>query len=393
MKIAIVHERLDVLGGAERVIQTLHALYPQAPIFTSFVDLKALPDEFQRMDIRTSYMQKLPTFLKKRSDKLLPLYMFAFQDFDLSEYDMVISSSYVAAKSILTPSTTCHICYCHTPMRFAWDLYPEYMRGGANRFTKAAVRVLLQYFRLWDVQTSNNVDYFISNSQIIRQRISKHYRRSAEVIPPPVETSRFSPAEASEDEYYLAVSRLVPYKRIDLAVEAFNKLGLKLVVIGSGREEKRLRAMAGPSVRILGWQPDEEVARYLTGAKGLIFPGEEDFGILPVEAQAAGCPVIAYGKGGALETVIANRTGVFFPEQNADSIVEAVERFERISFDRNAIAAHAREFDEKVFSRRVDDFVKKSYDDFCSDKPNLLSAADQFHAIAEVRDEDGVLKG
>ncbi len=389
MKIAIVHERLDVLGGAERVIQSLHAQYPDAPIYTSFVDYNNLPADFSRMDIRTSFMQKLPSALKKRSDKLLPLYMIAFQDFDLSEYDVVLSSSYVAAKSILTPSATCHLCYCHTPMRFAWDLYPEYIQGVKNRLAQGIVRILLQYFRLWDVQTSNNVDCFIANSQVVRQRIRKHYRREAQVIPPPVETSRFSPAPQTRN-YYLAVSRLVPYKRIDLAVEAFNQLGLELVVIGAGREEKRLRAMAGPNVRILGWQPDEEVARYLSEAKGLIFPGEEDFGILPVEAQAAGCPVIAYGKGGALETVLGNRTGVFFAEQTADSIAEAVQRFEAITLDRGEIVAHARDFDEAVFRRRIDEFVQRSYRDFLSDQTRFLMSETSFNAITEVREEQSI---
>ncbi|MBC7529600.1 MAG: glycosyltransferase [Chthonomonadaceae bacterium] len=384
MKIAIVHERLDVLGGAERVIQSLHALYPDAPIYTSFVDLDNLPSDFSRMDIRTSYMQKLPTAIKKQSDKLLPLYMLAFQDFDLSAYDVVLSSSYVAAKSILTPSSTCHICYCHTPMRFAWDLYPQFMQGGSNRIVKMGIRLLLQYFRLWDVQTSNNVDQFVANSQVVRQRIRKHYRREAEVIPPPVETYRFTPAPQPRN-YYVAVSRLVPYKRVDLAVEAFNKLGLELIVIGSGREEKKLRAMAGPTVRILGWQPDEEVARYLSEAKGLIFPGEEDFGILPVEAQAAGCPVIAYGKGGALETILANRTGVFFAEQTADSIVEAVGRFEKLSLNRDDIAAHAREFDEAVFRQRIDDFLQRSYREFMSDKTSFLGGETSVNAIIGTR--------
>ena len=284
------------MGGAERVIQSLHALYPNAPIYTSFVEYDNLPPEFRKMDIRVSYMQNLPAFIKKYNDKLLPLYMLAFQDFDLSEFDVVISSSYVAAKSILTTSSTCHICYCHTPMRFAWDMYAGYMREDGKKIVKAGVRLLLQYFRLWDVQTSNNVDYFIANSELVRRRIRKHYRRDATVIYPPAETQRFQPSETPAD-YFLAVSRLVPYKRIDLAVAACNQLKLPLVVVGSGREEKRLRDMAGPTVQILGWQSDAEVARRLSEARGLIFPGEEDFGILPVEAQAAGTPVIAYGAG------------------------------------------------------------------------------------------------
>ena len=366
MKIAIVHERLDVMGGAERVIESLHKLYPNAPVYTSFVDYDKLSPAFRSMNIHTSYMQNLPAPVKKYSDKLLPLYMLAFQDFDFSEYDIVISSSYVAAKSILTPSNTCHICYCHTPMRFAWDLYADYMRGDGNRIVKAGVRLLLQYFRLWDVQTSNNVDYFIGNSDVVRRRIRKHYRRDARVIYPPVETSRFHPKETPGD-FYLAVSRLVPYKRIDLAVEAFNQLGLPLVVIGSGREEKHLRAIARPNVKILGWQPDEEVARHLSEAKALIFPGEEDFGILPVEAQAAGTPVIAFGRGGALETVKNGETGCFFAEQTPESVADAVRQFERMTFNRHQIASHARQFDEVLFRKRLDDYVQQCYAEFQSE--------------------------
>ena len=387
MKIAIVHERLDVMGGAERVIQSLHALYPDAPIYTSFVQYENLPPEFRQMDIRVSYMQNLPNFVKRYNDKLLPLYMLAFQDFDLSEYDVVISSSYVAAKSILTSSSTCHICYCHTPMRFAWDMYASYMREDSKKIVKAGVRLLLQYFRLWDVQTSNNVDYFIANSDMVRRRIMKHYRREAAVIYPPVETQRFQPSEAPAD-YFLAVSRLVPYKRIDLAVEACNRLKLPLIVVGSGREEKRLREMAGPTVQILGWQPDAEVARRLSEARGLIFPGEEDFGILPVEAQAAGTPVIAYGRGGALETVKDGETGLFFGEQTGESLANALTRFERMTFNRRAIANHAREFDETVFHQRMDAFVKKNYANFKSNDRLLLPALDYIAPLEEAPIED-----
>ena len=363
------------MGGAERVIQSLHALYPNAPIYTSFVEYDNLPPEFRKMDIRVSYMQNLPAFIKKYNDKLLPLYMLAFQDFDLSEFDLVISSSYVAAKSILTTSSTCHICYCHTPMRFAWDMYAGYMREDGKKIVKSGVRLLLQYFRLWDVQTSNNVDYFIANSDLVRRRIRKHYRRDATVIYPPVETQRFQPAETSAD-YFLAVSRLVPYKRIDLAVAACNQLKLPLVVVGSGREEKRLRDMAGPTVQILGWQSDAEVARRLSEARGLIFPGEEDFGILPVEAQAAGTPVIAYGRGGALETVKNGETGLFFEEQTSDSLANALKRFDRMTFNRRAIAAHAREFDETVFHRRIEEFIKKSCSEFNADERLHLPSLD-----------------
>ncbi len=374
MKVAIVHERLDVVGGAEKVILALHRLYPEAPIFTSFVEPQNLSGAFRDMDIRTSYMQKLPNALKERSDKLLPLYMLAFQDFDLTEYDVVISSSYVAAKSVLTPSSTCHVCYCYTPMRFAWDLYPSYIAGGRNHLVKAAIRLMLQYFRMWDVQTSHNVDYFIGISETIRQRIRKHYRRQSEVIYPPVETRRFRVNDKPGDAY-LVVSRLVPYKRIDLAVEAFNRLGRELIVIGTGRERKRLEALAKPNVRFLGWQSDEAVAKHLSEARALIFPGEEDFGILPVEAQAAGTPVIAYGRGGALETIINNETGCFFREQSVDSVCEAVERFETMKFDRHCIARHARRFDDAIFLERMDAYVRQCHAEFQAQQRQGLAEA------------------
>jgi glycosyltransferase involved in cell wall biosynthesis len=357
---------LDVVGGAEKVILALHEIFPDAPIYTSFVDYTHLSEPFRHMDIRTSYMQRLPRFMKKQAHALLPMDMFAFQDFDLSEYDVVLSSSYVAAKSVLTTSETCHICYSHTPMRFAWDLYADYMRGGQgnnNPVIKFGLRFLLQYFRVWDVQTANNVDYFIANSETVRRRIRKHYRREAEVIYPPVETHRFRTSDRPGD-YYLVVSRLVPYKRIDLAVSAFNRLDRELIVIGTGRESARLKQLAGPNVRFLGWQPDDAVARYLSNARGLIFPGEEDFGILPVEAQAAGTPVIAYGKGGALETVRHGETGYLFPEQTPESLSAAVQSFEQCEFDRLAVSAHAHQFEDRIFKDRVSDCVRRCYADF-----------------------------
>jgi glycosyltransferase involved in cell wall biosynthesis len=354
------------VGGAEKVVLALHEIFPEAPIYTTFVDYSHLSEPFRHMDIRTSYMQRLPGFLKKQPHVLLPMDMFAFQDFDLSEYDVVLSSSYVAAKSVLTTSETCHICYSHTPMRFAWDLYADYMRGGQgnnNPVIKLGLRFLLQYFRVWDVQTANNVDYFIANSDTVRRRIRKHYRREAEVIYPPVETHRFRISD-KPGNYYLVVSRLVPYKRIDLAVTAFSRLDRELIVIGTGREITRLKQIAGPNVRFLGWQPDDAVARYLSEARGLIFPGEEDFGILPVESQAAGTPVIAYGKGGALETVRHRETGYLFPEQTADSLAAAVESFEELEFDRMKVAAHAHQFQDRLFRDRIADCVARCYSDF-----------------------------
>ena len=363
MKVAIVHERLDIVGGAEKVILALHDLYPDAPIYTSFVDYKKLPAIFEDMDIRPSYMQNLPKFIKKHSDKLLPFYMLAFQDFDLAEFDVVISSSYVAAKSVLTNSATCHICYCYTPMRFAWDMYHKSMSNNKNRLLKWGIRMMLHYFRMWDVQTTNNVDFFIAISETVRQRIRKHYRREAAVILPPVDTGRFRISQ-NIDDYYVVVSRLVPYKRIDLAVLACTKLNRKLLVIGAGRSEEKLKELAGPSVQFLGWQSDEVVAKYLSNARALLFPGEEDFGILPVESQAAGTPVIAYGKGGAEETVISGKTGIFFCSQSVDSLIDGIKQFEDTHFDRNKISEHAHGFNEELFMEKMDAYIHRCYSQF-----------------------------
>lgn len=393
MKLAIVHERLDVVGGAEKVILALNQLYPEAPIYTSFVDYKHLSEPFKKMDIRPSFIQRMPEALKRRPHWLLPLDMFAFQDFDLSGYDVVVSSSYVAAKGALTPSDTCHICYCHTPMRFAWDLYSQYMKDARSRTLKFGVRMLLHYFRLWDVQTANNVDFFVANSDTVRRRIQKHYRRDAEVIFPPVQTRKFRSAPEGAGDYYVAISRLVPYKRIDLAIEAFNRLGRELIVIGTGRESKRLREMAAPNVRILGWQPDEAVARYLSGARALIFPGEEDFGMLPVEAQAAGTPVIAFGKGGALETVLHKETGILFAEQTPESLIAAVRQFENLEFSRNHIVSHAQQFDECIFREKMEAYVSRCYADFLSRQRNpmrdLLSLSEREDEVAIVAPHNG----
>lgn len=365
MKIAIVHERLDVVGGAERVIASLHRLYPDAPVYTSFYAPEELTNELRNMDIRPSYMQKLPQWVKRRSDRLLPFYLYAFQNFDLSAYDVVISSSYVAAKSVLTPATTCHICYCHTPMRYGWEKFPQYINDVRPGVFKILNQALLQYFRVWDFQTAQNVDYFISTSDAVAQRIRKHYRRESHKIHPPVETHRFRPND-KPDDYYLAISRLVPYKRIDLAVDAFQQLNRRLLVIGTGREYDRLRAKGGRNVEFLGWQPDDKVADYMSRARALIFPGEEDFGIVPVEAQASGCPVIAYGVGGARETVRHGETGFFFAEQTADSLAEAVQQFECLSISRKAVAAHAQQFEEARFHREMREFVDQCHREFDS---------------------------
>jgi glycosyltransferase involved in cell wall biosynthesis len=356
MRVAIVHDLMNQMGGAERVLLTLHDLFPQAPIYTSIWDPKVTDTRFRTLDIRTSYMQRLP-FIMRHHQPYLPLYPFVFEQLDLRDYDVVISSSWAFAKGIVTRPETLHICYCYTPMRWAWR-YEDYI---AHERVSLLGRTLLPPFitwlRAWDYATAARVDYFVSISHAVSARIAKYYRRESTVIMPPVDTSRFQVA-SSHDDYFLVVSRMIPYKRIDLAVQAFTRLGLPLRIIGGGRDEKKLRRMAGKNVRFMGSLSDAEVRDHMSRCRALIFPGEEDFGLTPVEAQASGRPVIAYGAGGALSTIIEGETGVFFPEQTVDSLVEAVQSFRDEQFDPQRIRRHAEEFDTQRFMDRLGRFVE-----------------------------------
>lgn len=361
MKVAIVHDWLTNMGGAERVIKVLHELFPAAPIYTLVYRKENMPPDFTNMDIRTSYLQKIP-FGSKKYQILLPLMPTAIEQFDLSEYELVISSSSCCAKGVITRSDSIHICYCHTPMRYAWDFYHEYM-DGKNSFLKLLMGSAMNRIRMWDRLSADRVDFFIANSNNVKKRIQKHYRRDSVVIYPPVDTDFYSPAgdDAGDDEsYYLIVSRLVPYKRIDLAVEAFNELGLPLVVIGDGSEAKKLKKIAKPNVSFLGRLSDEKVREYYRRCKAFIFPGEEDFGIAPVEAQSCGRPVIAFGRGGALETIVEGQTGMFFYEQNKDCLKEAVIKFEKefSTFDKKTIRNHALKFGIHRFKDQIIQFIE-----------------------------------
>jgi glycosyltransferase involved in cell wall biosynthesis len=333
MRVAIVHDLMNQMGGAERVLLTLHDLFPQAPIYTSIWDPRITDKRFRAMDIRTSYMQRLP-FIMRHHQPYLPLYPFVFERLDLRAYDVVISSSWAFAKGIVTRPEALHICYCHTPMRWAWR-YEDYV---AHEDVGLLARALLPPFITW-------------------LRIAKYYRRESTVIMPPVDTARFQVA-SGHDDYFLVVSRMIPYKRIDLAVQAFTRLGLPLRIIGGGRDEKKLRRMAGKNVRFMGALPDAAVREHMARCRALIFPGEEDFGITPVEAQASGRPVIAYGAGGALSTIIDGETGVFFYEQTVESLMEAVQHFRDEQFDPQRIRRHAEEFDTQRFMDRVSRFVE-----------------------------------
>lgn len=354
MKIAIVHDWLTDMGGAEQVVANFRDIYPEAPIYTSVCNHENLMDKLKEADIRTSSLQKKK---KQNHKKYFPLMPMAFEKFNLNEYDVVLSSSSSCAKGVLTKPGSIHVCYCHTPMRYAWEQRDDYMEG-MGKLKKKLVHFLLHYMRIWDVVSSNRVDYFIANSTEIKNRIQKHYQRDAVVINPPVRCHLFNTSEIDGD-YYLVLSRLVKYKRFDLAVKACKELGKKLVVIGEGPEKENLVAMAGEGndIQFLGRQPDEVVKKYMSECKALLFPGEEDFGIVPVEAQACGRPVIAYGKGGVLDSVIPGKTGVFFKEQTVESVKQAIQKLETMTFDKQEIRNHALEFDESVFQKKIKEYI------------------------------------
>lgn len=358
MKVAIVHDWLTNMGGAEQVVINLKKIFANAPIYTTFYTPNNLSEELKNIDVRTSYLQKK----NKESinhKKYFPFMPFAFENFDLNEYDVVISSSSCCAKGILTKPGSIHICYCHTPMRYAWEKREEYLEGMGN-FKKKLVKILLHYMRIWDAISSDRVDYFIANSNEVKSRIEKHYRREAVVINPPVRCKLFNISETDGD-YYLVLSRLVGYKRFDLAIKACRELNRKLVVIGEGPEKQNLEKIANgdKNIEFLGRKPDEVVKKYMAECKALIFPGEEDFGIVPVEAQASGRPVIAYGKGGVLDSVIDGKTGVFFEKQEVEDVKQAILEAENINFDKEEIRKHALKFDEEEFRKKIENFVKE----------------------------------
>jgi glycosyltransferase involved in cell wall biosynthesis len=371
MKTAVIHEWLVTYAGSERVVEQILALYPDADLF-SLVEF--LPDELkyfiQHKSVQTSFIQKLP-FANPKFRQYLPLMPMAIEQFDLSAYDLVLSSNHAVAKGIITHPDQLHICYVHTPIRYAWDLQQDYLKGAKlNRGVRLFfVQLVLHYLRLWDFASASRVDHFVANSQFVARRIWKTYRRPAQVIYPPVAIDRFQPQVQREDFYFI-LSRFVPYKRVDLVVEAFTRLGLPLVVIGDGASWKQVKALAGKNVRLLGHQPDAIVVDYMQRCKAFVFAAAEDFGIAPVEAQAAGAPVIAFGKGGVTETVIPDKTGVFFLEQTVESLMAAVLRFESqaSSFDTDVIRQNAERFSSENFRRQFSAFAEEKMSDFIRNK-------------------------
>jgi glycosyltransferase involved in cell wall biosynthesis len=361
LKLAIVHDYLNQFGGAERVVLALSELYPDAPIYTSFYAADRLPERFRRLDIRVSWMQKLP-FFRRFFKWYFLLYPLAFESFDLAQYDVILSSSSAYAKGVKKRAGQLHICYCHTPMRFVWR-YADYVRReGLPGIVKQLLPFCLEPVKEWDCRNSRRVDTFIANSQTVAGRIKEIYGRDSVIIFPPVETELFRPSAVDRD-YYLVVARLNYYKRVDLAVQAFNRLDLPLKIIGDGPARSALQKMAGPNIEFLGRLDDEETARYLAECRALIFPGEEDFGIVPVEAMACGRPVIAYQAGGALETVVEGETGLFFFPQTAEALASAVKKFRFTAFNKTAVRQRAGLFAKEKFKERIAELVRKKYEE------------------------------
>ncbi len=370
LRIAIVHEWFVDHSGSEKVVEQMLRVLPQADLF-ALVDF--LPPGqrgfLQDKPVRTSYIQRLPR-ARKSFRHYLPLFPHAVEQFDVSDYDIVISSSHAVAKGVLTAPDQLHVCMCYSPIRYAWDLQHDYLRGaGLDRGLKGLLaRWVLHYLRLWDVRTGNGVDEFIATSRFIAGRIRKAYGRSSTLIYPPVNLDAFGLHEAKED-FYLCASRMVPYKRTDLIVEAFSRSPhRRLIVIGDGPCFSRVRRLAGPNVTLLGYQDDAVLIDHMRRAKGLVFAAKEDFGIVPLEAQACGTAVVAYGAGGALETVIDGETGVHFERQTVESLLEALDRFEGLasSFSPPRLRAHAQRFAEPRFRDEFRAFMTQAWQGFAA---------------------------
>ena len=359
LRVALVHDWLTGMRGGEKVLEVLCELYPDATLFTLLHNKGAMSPTIENMRVQTSFVQTLP-FKEDHYRHYLPLFPRAIESFDFSGYDLIVSTSHCVAKGAKPVGNALHICYCFTPMRYVWEQYAEYFgKGRAGIATRTAMALVAPGLRNWDVRASSRVHFFVADSENVARRIERYYARAADVIHGPVNTSLFKPS-GNPGDYYLMVTALVPYKRVDLAVDTFNQLGVRLVIIGSGPDEEKLKAKAASNIEFLGWEGDEILAKFYANCRALIFPGIEDFGIVPLEAMASGRPVIAFAQGGALETVVGNGenpTGVFFYEQSVDALKKAIKEFESRQFDSTAIRKHAEKFDRKRFKQRLHEYI------------------------------------
>ena len=362
-RVALVHDWLTGMRGGERCLEVFCELFPAADLFTLVHVPGSVSPAIENRRIITSFIQRLPQ-AERRYRRYLPLFPAAVRAFDLRGYDLVLSSSHAVAKGVRVPAGALHVCYCFTPMRYVWDLYDDYFGPRSGLATRLLMPPVAAWLRRWDRRTAAGVHQFVAISRFVADRIRRAYGRDADVIYPPVDVSRFRVDEAP-GEFYLVVSALTPYKRVDLAVEACNRLGRRLVVVGTGPEDRRLRALAGPTVELLGWRDDAQTAELYARSRALLFPPLEDFGITPLEAMAAGRPVIAFGEGGARETVVGPGegeppTGLFFARQTVEDLVDAIRRFEASAhqFEPKALRRRAEAFDRPLFRERVHTYLR-----------------------------------
>lgn len=370
MKVALVHDYLNQYGGAEKVLEAFMEIYPDAPIYTLIYDpasfKKCGVNPFSKKKIHTSFLQKVP--LAKSKHRLFPLLMpIAIEQFDLSDYDVVLSDSASFAKGVITKPDTLHICYCHTPPRYAWDDSHKYIEEfSLPGVVKTLIPFFMNYIRIWDKEAALRVDRFICNSHFVAQRIKKYYNKKARVIHPPVDTKCLIPdvKHGIKKRYFLMVGRLLAYKRFDIAIRAFNKSGKSLKIIGDGPERKKLEKIAKKNIEFLGELYSEELKKYYQNCQALIFPQEEDFGIVALEAMACGKPVIAYRGGGVLESIREGETGLFFDEQTSEALIKAVKKFRSKNFNSQKIRKHALKFSKEKFKKKIKNLVEKSYHDY-----------------------------
>jgi glycosyltransferase involved in cell wall biosynthesis len=363
MRVALVHDYLIQFGGAERVLTALMKLFPNAPVFTMVYDKERMGVAFDERRLRTSFLQRFPG--TRRYHRYFPLFMpLAIEQFDLSEFDVVLSATHSFGKGVVVGPNTLHISYCFTPTRYIWDDSHRYVREfSPSPFFQRFAPLALSYIRLWDYYASQRVDTYITLSDYVARRIWKYYNRKAEVIPPPVAVDNFKVSETNEG-YYVVVARLVPYKRVDIAIDACEQLGRKLKIVGSGPELAMLKAKAGPNTEFIGFVSDEKLQQLYSGARALLFPQEEDFGITPLEAAASGKPTIAFDAGGAKETIIPGVTGLLYPQQTVSSLIAAITESEKRVWDAHAIRLHAEKYNGEIFAANMAAVVAREWQHF-----------------------------